>query len=172
MATLLRLSFLDNLIYSMSMVNQETARYVVGCVFCTVPFVFYVHLIYLYNYYKKRTPTGFTHGVISKIGVERASIAKYCNRVYTGLVEYEYVVNGKQYASSAIGLIDIYGLQFFAKLALRKYHIGDDVIIFYDPKNPGHAVLKPTSWKMLIFLMLIFLSIGQALGILIITRLI
>lgn len=57
------------------------------------------------------------------------------------LVEYEYGVNGKTYTGSRIGIGEDVANTDVSK-TLEKYPVGASVLVFYDPKDPGKALLE------------------------------
>jgi hypothetical protein len=59
---------------------------------------------------------------------------------YEVYLRYQYVVNGSSYSSTAVNAID--ALYYPASLASR-YPVGNDVIVYYNPQDPGEAVLEP-----------------------------
>ena len=59
-------------------------------------------------------------------------------------IEYEYVVNGKNYRSDEITFNDNYSLdQEFAQTYISKYPVGKTVTVHYDPHDPSFSVLEP-----------------------------
>jgi len=59
-------------------------------------------------------------------------------------IEYEYVVNGKNYRSDEITFNDNYSLdQEFAQTYITKYPVGKKVTVYYDPHDPSFSVLEP-----------------------------
>ena len=59
-------------------------------------------------------------------------------------IEYEYVVNGKNYRSDEITFNDKYSLdQEFAQTYISKYPVGKKVTVHYDPHDPSFSVLEP-----------------------------
>jgi hypothetical protein len=59
---------------------------------------------------------------------------------YKVYIRYQYFVDGSPYASRSVNAID--ALYYPASLA-RRYPVGNDVIVYYNPQDPGEAVLEP-----------------------------
>ena len=66
---------------------------------------------------------------------------------YSPVIVYEYTVNGQVYSSTQlnIGFERSYGAQREADEALAEYPVGGAVTVYYDPANPGNAVLDRAS---------------------------
>ncbi len=59
-------------------------------------------------------------------------------------IEYEYVVNGKNYRSDEITFNNNYSLdQEFAQTYISKYPVEKKVTVHYDPHDPSFSVLEP-----------------------------
>jgi uncharacterized protein DUF3592 len=59
-------------------------------------------------------------------------------------IEYEYVVNGKNYRSDEITFNDNYSIdQEFAQTYISNYPVGKKVTVYYDPHDPSFSVLEP-----------------------------
>ena len=59
---------------------------------------------------------------------------------YVVYIRYQHVVAGRSYASRSVTAID--ALYYPASLA-RRYPVGNDVIVYYNPQDSGEAVLEP-----------------------------
>jgi hypothetical protein len=65
-------------------------------------------------------------------------------RMYSADVRYSYTVNGTQYSSGQVSLGDSStsssgGMEEI----VRRYPLGSQVIVYYDPAKPGNALLEP-----------------------------
>jgi hypothetical protein len=60
----------------------------------------------------------------------------------TPRVTYEYRVGEDIYAGTRIRYQRGWDLTK-ARIAVYRYHSGEKVVVFYDPQNPGRAVLEP-----------------------------
>ena len=59
-------------------------------------------------------------------------------------IEYEYIVNGKNYRSDEITFNHNYSIdQEFAQTYISKYPVGKKVTVHYDPHDPSFSVLEP-----------------------------
>jgi len=77
--------------------------------------------------------------------ITRAAIDEDCDSegcTYKPLIEYKYVVYGKEYYSKrfAFGYI-MSSFRFLAKMIFNKYKNHPIVTVYYNPKNPNSAVL-------------------------------
>ncbi len=63
---------------------------------------------------------------------------------YTPRVRYSYRVNNADYTGDkiAFGFVSGYGSDSKARAALTRYPVGGQVSVYYDPANPGKAVLE------------------------------
>ena len=64
-------------------------------------------------------------------------------------IEYEFSLGGRVYRGTRVGLGEIAGAGLEA--TLNHYHVGATVPVYYDPKNPGNALLErepplPLAW--------------------------
>lgn len=77
------------------------------------------------------------------------------SRTYRGIpvqelkcdIAYGYVVGGKNYKSDRIFHTDLlkdelWFSEFFAKLLVKKYRIGESIKIYYDPNNPQRSFIE------------------------------
>lgn len=63
---------------------------------------------------------------------------------YSAYIQYDYVVDGKEYNSSGISTVDgTTSMKSSVKKTLRKYAEGTKVVVHYDPEFPNSAVLEP-----------------------------
>ena len=60
---------------------------------------------------------------------------------YIPFATYVYFVDGQKYHGKRISFGDHGGSSKYAQKAVEGYYIGMDVAVFYDPKDPGEAVL-------------------------------
>jgi hypothetical protein len=65
--------------------------------------------------------------------------------LYKPSILYTYEVNGRQYTADRVtlGVVVSSTLPLFAKRSAAKYSPGKEVVVHYDPKNHGEAVLRP-----------------------------
>lgn len=49
-----------------------------------------------------------------------------------------------------LGVVFTVSLPGFARRTAAKYPVGREVVVYYDPANPGESVLRPWSWFHLI----------------------
>lgn len=148
--------------------DQENARQVVGWAFCIVPIVFYGYLVYLWHHYISRIPRGgVVEGRITSTSLSKWRVRKSGNRAFISQVTYEYDVEGKRYTSNVIGLVQVFTVRFIARWMLRKFHVGDQVTVYYDRNDPGNGVLHPESWKWLILVLFLFISIFPVIGLMV-----
>jgi hypothetical protein len=94
---------------------------------------------------KQRTPWGTVRGVVvdsrAQASKRRSSRAK--DVIYTPIVEYSYRVNGREFRSRQIGPDD-QGEDTLAdaqKISAR-FPKGGNVTVYFDPSNPGNAMLE------------------------------
>ena len=83
-------------------------------------------------------------------------------------IEYSYLVDAEVYSSNQVrfGFIGSSDKNFATEYA-RKYPIGASVIVFYDPLDPGIAVLEPESkdyWILIEFAVFIIVNLGLFIG--------
>lgn len=65
--------------------------------------------------------------------------------MYRPEIRYEYVVDGKEFAAKRLGLEDTSASwRSDADGIVDRFPIGREVEIFYNPENPGEALLEPT----------------------------
>lgn len=73
------------------------------------------------------------------------SIKEYDNDYYTetkAFIRYQYSVNGILYSSSRVNSIDSPFSLYPASFA-RRYPVGQDVSVHYNPRDPSKALLEP-----------------------------
>jgi Protein of unknown function (DUF3592) len=65
--------------------------------------------------------------------------------LYKPSILYTYEVNGRQFTADrlTLGVVVSSTLPFIARRTARRYPPGSEVVVHYDPKNPGEAVLRP-----------------------------
>jgi len=62
---------------------------------------------------------------------------------YEPMVTYEYTVGGKTYVANRIAIVSkVYNTKGTADAVLKKYAVGRQVPVFYDPARPSRAVLE------------------------------
>jgi hypothetical protein len=63
---------------------------------------------------------------------------------YSPRLRYEYVVNGRRYEGDRIRAgQEGFSARWRATAILTRYQIGTEVTVYYDPDDPGRAVLEP-----------------------------
>ena len=75
-------------------------------------------------------------------------------RGYVPEVRYRFTVNGQEYEGhiyayniKGIGFSPRYGGKGWAQNILKRYHIGDVVTVYYDPRDPSKSLLtKEVAW--------------------------
>jgi hypothetical protein len=75
---------------------------------------------------------------------------------YKVSVVYNYEVNGRKYTGDRLrmGLVMSANVTGLAKRTARRYPVGDEVEVYYNPKKPSESVLHPyTNWFLLPWLM-------------------
>jgi Protein of unknown function (DUF3592) len=82
---------------------------------------------------------------IEDTGREDKSIIRMIHRYQVDL-RYAYQVGKRDFVGSAgnWGWTGIYGLRELAEKAAGQYRQGQAVTVYYDPEQPGHAVLEPS----------------------------
>jgi hypothetical protein len=89
------------------------------------------------------------------------------NDSYSADIHYSYRVAGQEHTASRVawgGRVSS-GSRAAADAAVIRYPVGSAVRVFYDPKEPGEAVLEPMATgglNRLTFIMVIFLVVGAA----------
>ena len=64
--------------------------------------------------------------------------------MYRPEVRYEYIVDGKEFAAKRLGLEEkSASWRSYADGVVARFPIGREVEIFYNPENPGDALLEP-----------------------------
>jgi hypothetical protein len=84
-----------------------------------------------------------TEGVITSRRLIGQKFKEYDGDYYTyieGYVRYQYSINGEPYSSSRVNSIDT--LYYPSNLAVQ-YTVGQEVVVYYNPRNPARAVLEP-----------------------------
>jgi hypothetical protein len=113
-----------------------------------------------------------TTGKILAAGIEprRSHSDGGTSTSYYPVVQYEYTVNGQRYLGNRItfGMDVGYGWTGMAQRQIANYAPGANVAVFYDPSEPGNAVLERTGgtsskilWVVAIFI-LVILAITMA----------
>ena len=99
-----------------------------------------------------RWPT--TAGTITTSGVIEEAIEdkenddkSFIRKIYRYRLDlrYAYQVNKRDFVGTTAnwGGTAIYGLRELAEKAASQYSVGQPVTVYYDPEQPGHAVLEP-----------------------------
>jgi hypothetical protein len=144
--------------------NQDTTRQVVGWAFTLAPFIFLYVFGRWYRNLSKNHLSAQTQGVVKSSNMSGVAPRESANSVWTPRVVYSYSVDGREYTSSQIGLVDVYYAKFIARMMYFKYTEGAIVTVHYDPKKPKTCALHPNSWKFIvggmILLTLVFPFIG------------
>jgi hypothetical protein len=148
------------------MENQETARQVVGWAFTLVPCIFLYVLGKWYRDLSKTQLPARTQGVVTSSNVSGVAPYASVNSVWTPRIEYSYSVNGREYTSCQIGLVDVYYAKFIAKLLYSRYTEGAIVTVHYDPEKPNTCALHPNSWKFIVGSLIVFVLVFPLIGIL------
>lgn len=66
------------------------------------------------------------------------------NTMYSANINYDYVVDGKEYNGSGVRVVDgTTSVKSGVKKTVRKYKEGSSVTVHYDPEFPNTAVLEP-----------------------------
>jgi Protein of unknown function (DUF3592) len=95
-----------------------------------------------------RWPT--TPGRIVSSGVERYIDTDADGRrtMYRATVVYAYEVNGLEYRGDRVTSGGVMSASFpgAARRAAAKYPVGREVMVHYNPREPGDSVLRPWSW--------------------------
>lgn len=63
-------------------------------------------------------------------------------RTYTSAITYEYLVDGTTFQGHRIKADDASGSQSRAYEIINRYPVGSDATVYYDPDDPGSAVLE------------------------------
>lgn len=92
----------------------------------------------------------------------------YSSATYTPEVEYTYEVSGQVFTGKKIsfGFKTGYGNRSKAEARLANYPEGSQVTVYYDPANPGDAVVerKPSGTSTMMVVGIIFAVIGVCLA--------
>jgi hypothetical protein len=87
---------------------------------------------------------------------------------YAPAIQYTYQVGGQEYTGDNItfGFRQTFGSQAKAEAALARFPTGGQVTVYYDPNNPGEAVLERKAGGSTLSLVLgiVFLVISLCLG--------
>jgi hypothetical protein len=63
-------------------------------------------------------------------------------------LEYRYRVGDIEFIGSKVGpLTNFYGLRWSAEVQWNRYPRGSKVTVYFNPRNPGEAVLEPADQK-------------------------
>jgi len=148
------------------MTDQETARQAVGWAFILGSTIFIYIFGKWYWQLSKIRLTAQTSGVVTESNMSEVTPSASANSVWTPRIKYSYSVEGREYTSSQIGLIDVYYAKFIARMLYSKYTEGARVTVYYDPKKPKTCALHPNSWKFIISTMMLFILLFPLIGIL------
>jgi hypothetical protein len=86
-----------------------------------------------------------TEGTIVKSRLVGTSVRGWDGDYFTETnahIQYQYRVNGISYSSSAVNSIKS-PFPLYSSSYVSRYPLGEDVIVYYNPKNPSEAVLEP-----------------------------
>lgn len=111
----------------------------------------------------KKWPT--VEGIVLESGTEVMS--GFEGRAIGAKVKYEYEAGGVKYTSDRIS-VGQYGTGGggHAKAEAARYPAGKKVTVYYDPKNPGQALLEPGGALLLSAFLLFFAAMLIPLGLL------
>ena len=152
--------------FTKKMENQETVRQVVGWAFTIFPCIFlYVFGKWYRNLSRTQLPAQ-TQGVVTSSNLSGVAPHASANSVWTPRIEYSYAVDGRDYSSSQIGLVEVYYAKFIARWLYSKYTEGASVTVHYDPKRPKKCALHPHSWKFIVGALILFALVFPLIGIL------
>lgn len=108
--------------------------------------------VYKYNMGKESLSWPAVRGEITYARVESRKVKN--GHEYLPSVRYSYAVSGRTYAGDRINVSAVYlKTQSRANEALRKYPVGGEVPVYYNPADPGKSLLE-TGVKMNIYVML------------------
>ena len=87
--------------------------------------------------------------VESRIQSYNRRFAETTQTVYAPVVEYAYIVNAREFRNRTIGTNDLVeGSRKDAEMIASRYSTDSSVRVFYDPENPGNAMLeKPAAYR-------------------------
>jgi Protein of unknown function (DUF3592) len=98
--------------------------------------------IYRYNLGKRSVSWPAATGVITASRAQPTKTENNRNE-YRLSVGYTYAVDGKTYSGTRITASDVYEkTRNAAEEALKKYPIGGEVSVYYDPDDPGSSLLE------------------------------
>src|SRR6185437_6603244 len=78
---------------------------------------------------------------------DKASASKRQVHRYHLDLRYAYRVNTRDYVGTSVGFgwTAVYGARDQAETAASRYRLGEPVTVYYDPDQPGTAVLEPAN---------------------------
>jgi len=84
-------------------------------------------------------------GVIEEAQLVESTSTRSRSKAWTLKLRYLYTIEGKEYAGSAIhlGSFPSYGDEIKALEAKRKYLVGNETPVYYNPEDLSEAVLEP-----------------------------
>jgi hypothetical protein len=119
------------------------------CVFVAVVggMAIYVGAIYLWAFKKERDSKSWpkTRGVITHSSIESdlVNVGGGSAVVVRPKIIYEYEVNRKKYTSSQLAITERNtASEDLAREKAEKYSPGQQVDVYYDPRNPSFAILN------------------------------
>ena len=80
-----------------------------------------------------------TKGVIIKSVVVKTESAEHNGRTYSAKIEYKYIVEYKEYISDKVSFLNTDR----PTTKVKKYPVGKEVDVFYNPENLEISVLEP-----------------------------
>ena len=97
--------------------------------------------LYRYNLGKKSVTWPAVKGKMTHARAVPTTVNK--QQEYQLSVKYRYTVDGKSYTGERVTVSDNYQkTRSLANEVLKKYPVGGEVSVYYNPANPGSSVLK------------------------------
>ena len=82
-------------------------------------------------------------------------------RSYSAAIEYEFQVNGEVFQGTRITVItDQFGSKGWAESTAKRFPVGSDVTVSYNPASPEQCVLEPGRWGGAGFLLILTVLFG------------
>ncbi len=122
--------------------NKKSNAVILVCVLIVFGLILGGFGLFRYNVGKKSADWPSVSG---KVTCSRAQSTRVDKRMrYTPVVKYAYAVHGRSYAGGRISASDMHQKTIIrAKDILRKYPVGGQVPVYYDPDDPGVSLLEP-----------------------------